>query len=324
MTVFLCCACGTSYPDASRQPERCPICEDERQFIPTLGQAWISRDALASTHRNAWRRHEPDLLSLQTVPAFAIDQRAFLLRTPEGNILWDCIALLDAATEDLVRGLGGLSMMAISHPHYYTAMQDWAAAFDAPIYLHAADRDWVMRPSPHARFWDSETLELGSTVTLIRTGGHFAGGTVLHWSGTADGAGALLVGDIVQVAPGARTVSFMWSYPNMMPLPGAEIRQIASRLAPLGYDRIYGAFAGQEVAQGGPAIVARSAARYVELLERGGPGYPAGPGKEGSLENRQAPDEGGRIPSRAQPGILGEPEAETGYRSVKRPGNDRL
>jgi hypothetical protein len=267
MTVFLCTACGTSYPDAPRPPEHCPICEDERQFVPASGQSWITRNALGDAHRNAWRRHEPGLLSLQTVPAFAINQRAFLLRTPTGNVLWDCIALLDPATEELVRGLGGLSAIAISHPHYYTTMQDWAAAFEAPVHLHASDRDWVMRPTPSIRFWQGETLEVLPAVTLIRAGGHFPGGTVLHWADGADGAGALLPGDIVQVAPGARRVSFMWSYPNLMPLPAAEVRRVAERLAPWSYDRIYGAFAGQEVARDGPAIVARSAARYAEILE---------------------------------------------------------
>lgn len=284
MTVFLCNACSTSYPDAPRPPGRCPICEDERQFVPAAGQSWIARDALADAHRNAWRRHEPGLLSVQTVPAFGINQRAFLLRTPEGNILWDCIALLDPATEELVRGLGGLSAIAISHPHYYATMQDWSAAFGAPIHLHAADRDWVMRPAPSIRFWEGETLEIAPAVTLIRAGGHFAGGTVLHWAGAADGAGALLAGDIVQVTPGARRVSFMWSYPNMMPLSAAVVRGVAARLAPWPYERIYGAFPGQEVANGGPAIVARSAARYVELLEgrpSDGPGHVNAPGPPG-------------------------------------------
>jgi hypothetical protein len=267
MTVFLCKACGTSFPDAARPPERCPVCEDERQYVPASGQAWIAREALAADHGNIWRQHEPGLLSIQTVPAFAINQRAFLIRTPAGNILWDCIALLDAATEALVRGLGGVDHIAVSHPHYYTTMQDWAESFGATVHLHAADKDWVMRPHPAIRFWQGETLEIAPGATLVRGGGHFPGGTVLHWAGTEDGAGALMAGDIVQVAPGARRVSFMWSYPNMMPLPAREVRAVAARLAPLRYDRIYGAFKGQDVPADGPGIVARSAARYVQLLE---------------------------------------------------------
>ncbi len=267
MTVFICTACGTSFPDAAEAPPVCPICSDERQYVPRSGQAWTTREALAAGHRNAWRRHEPGLMSLQTLPAFAINQRAFLLTTPAGNVLWDCVALLDPATEDLVRALGGLSAIAISHPHYYTTMQDWAAAFEAPVWLHAADRQWVVRPDPAIRHWEGEAEAIAPGVTLVRLGGHFAGGTVLHWAAGAAGAGVLLAGDILQVTPGADRVSFQWSYPNMMPLPAAAIRRIVARLEPWRYARIYGAFLGQDVLGDGPAIVARSAARYVELLE---------------------------------------------------------
>ncbi len=98
---------------------------------------------------NAWRRHERGLFSLHTKPSFAIDQRAFLLQTETGNVLWDCIALIDDATVELVRAMGGLNAIAISHPHYYTTMQDWSRAFGGiPVYLHEADRQWIMRPAP--------------------------------------------------------------------------------------------------------------------------------------------------------------------------------
>lgn len=267
MTVFFCVTCGTSFPEAAAPPAVCPICADERQYVPRGGQAWIAREALAAGHRNAWARHEPGLMSLQTVPAFAINQRAFLLVTPSGNVLWDCLALLDAATVDLVRGLGGLAAIAVSHPHYYSAMQDWAAAFGAPVFIHAADGKWIMRPDPAIRLWDGDTQKLMPGMTLVRAGGHFAGGTVLHWAEGAGGEGVLLAGDILQVTPGAHRVSFMWSYPNMLPLPAVAVRQVMARLAPWRYQRIYGAFAGQDVLQDGPGIVARSGARYCALLE---------------------------------------------------------
>ncbi len=267
MTVFLCTACGTSFPDAAAPPDACPICADERQYVPRTGQGWTTREALAAGHRNAWKRHEPGLTSLQPVPPVAINQRAFLVATPAGNVLWDCVALLDPATEELVRAFGGLAAIAISHPHYYTVMQDWAAAFDAPVWLHADDRQWVMRPDPAIRFWDGDSKPIAPGATLVRLGGHFAGGTVLHWADGAAGAGAVLAGDILQVTPGADRVSFQWSYPNMMPLSAGTVRRLAARLEPWRYARLYGAFAGQDVLADAEAVVARSAARYVALLE---------------------------------------------------------
>ena len=267
MPIHICSACGTSYPDTAQPPSRCLICDDERQYVPLGGQAWTTPARLASRHVNGWRELETDLFEILTYPNFAIGQRALLLRTPEGNILWDCIALLDDATVALIRGLGGLRTIAISHPHYYTCMQDWARRFDCPVHLHAADAEWVMRPDAAIRHWDGETLEIAQGVTLLRLGGHFAGGTVLHWAGGADGRGAILSGDILQVAADTRRVSFLWSYPNMMPLAAATIRRIAGTLAPWRFERIYGAFPGRQVTAGGAAAVQRSAARYIELLE---------------------------------------------------------
>jgi hypothetical protein len=264
MTILICSTCGTSFDEAGEGRE-CPICLDERQYVPPSGQSWTTPETLARRHANCWRQLEPGLFSIQTIPAFAINQRALLLRTPTGNILWDCIALLDDVTKELVLSLGGLSAIAVSHPHYYTTMQDWAEAFGAPIYLHAADREWVCRPSEAIRFWDEDALSLAPNVSLVHGGGHFAGGTVLHWTAD-DGAGVLLAGDIVQVTPSADHVTFMWSYPNMIPLGAREVKDVADRLAAWPFERIYGAFSHQNVRQNGQEIVARSARRYIERI----------------------------------------------------------
>src|SRR5713101_2309095 len=124
------------------------------------------------------------------------------------------MSLIDDETAAGIERLGGLSAIAISHPHYYSTMVEWADRFDAPIYLHEADREWVMRPSERIRFWSGETYALADGITLIRLGGHFPGGTVLHWKEGAGGKGVLLSGDIIQVVADRRWVSFMYSYPN--------------------------------------------------------------------------------------------------------------
>src|SRR5262245_50646071 len=98
MPAFICTACGTQYPPADTPPPLCTICEEERQYVPPSGQSWATLDKLAVTHFNAWREHEPGLIGVGTQPTFAIGQRALVVCTPEGNVLWDCISLLDAAT----------------------------------------------------------------------------------------------------------------------------------------------------------------------------------------------------------------------------------
>jgi hypothetical protein len=154
------------------------------------------------------------LTTIETTPVFGIEQRAILARTPAGNILWDCLALIDEATVDLLNGLGGVAAIAISHPHYYTTMVEWSRALGGvPIQLNAADRQWVMRPDSAVQFWEGNSMPIGSGVTLVRLGGHFDGGTVLHWADWSGGRGVLLSGDILQVVPSGH-VSFMWSYPK--------------------------------------------------------------------------------------------------------------
>ena len=108
---------------------------------------------------------------------------------PDGtrNVLWDCVTLLDDATAAAVRAPRRAGAIAISHPHYYSSMVEWAHRFECPLLLHEADREWVMRPDESIEFWSGETLPLGGGLTLLRLGGHFAGGTVLH-SGEGDAA----------------------------------------------------------------------------------------------------------------------------------------
>jgi hypothetical protein len=57
----------------------------------------------------------------------------------------------------------------------------------------------------------------------------------------------------------------------MMPLSAATVGRIAKTLSPWAFERVYGAFPGRQVTAGGAGAVQRSAARYIELLERDQP-----------------------------------------------------
>ena len=266
MTNYMCVTCGTQFAASEEPPTGCPICQDELQYVGLGGQRWTTLEELRRSHDNIFRVLEPGVFGFGTNPSFAIGQRALLVRTPEGNVLWDCISLLDDATVEIVRSLGGLRAIAISHPHYYSSMVEWAQTFDVPVHLHAADREWVMRPDDRLNLWEGESLDLGRGMTLLRAGGHFEGATVLHWRGGAEGRGALLAGDILQVVPDRRYVSFMYSYPNLIPLTAAAIRHIAQMLEPFPFDRIYGAWWNRVVESDGKACVERSEARYLAAI----------------------------------------------------------
>jgi hypothetical protein len=267
MPGFICTACGTQFVPNEVAPQSCAICQDDRQFVPPDGQRWTTLEALGKNHVNAYREYEPGLIGIGTYPRFAIGQRALLVCTPHGNVLWDTVALLDRATMTLINGLGGLKAIGISHPHFYTTMVEWSRAFGSvPIYLHAADRRWIMRPDPAVRLWEGETLALLEGVTLIRCGGHFPGGNVLHWADGAGGRGVLCASDIAMVAMDRASVSFMHSYPNLVPLSARQVTGIATALEPFEFERIYGIFFDLVIAAAGKQRLKASVDRYVAAI----------------------------------------------------------
>jgi hypothetical protein len=267
MEAFICTACGTQYPPSDKALARCEICEEERQYVPPGGQTWTTLASLAGGHFNSFRQHEPGVIGIGTQPSFAIGQRALLVCTPNGNILWDCIAMLDQATISLIRGLGGLAGIGISHPHFYTTMVEWSRAFGGvPIHLHADDRRWIMRPDAAIKLWSGDTLPLLPDVTLIRCGGHFPGGTVLHWSKGAGGRGLLCSSDIATVTTDRKFLSFMRSYPNLIPLSAKQVTGIAAALARFEFDGIYGHYFDRVIATGAKAILQASVERYIGAI----------------------------------------------------------
>jgi hypothetical protein len=268
MSAFICTACGTQFPASDNAPANCVICEEERQYVPARGQSWTTLDALAQSHVNSYREYEPGVIGIGSQPSFAIGQRALLVQTPGGNVLWDCIATLDAATVTMINGLGGLSAIAISHPHFYSTMGEWSHAFGGvPIHLHAVDKDWIVNPSANVRLWGGDTFSLWDGVTLIRCGGHFEGGAVMHWTGGAGGRGVVCAGDILTVTPDRKWLSFMRSYPNFIPLPVRAVEHIGAALQPFSFDTIYGHYFDRVIAKDAKRVLQKSIARYVAAVE---------------------------------------------------------
>lgn len=270
MEHWICVTCGSQFAASQEPPQNCPICLDQRQYVGYQGQQWTTLARMQQEgHHAVIKQEEPRLTGIGTTPSFAIGQRALLVQTEQGNVLWDCISFLDDETVQAVRQLGGIAAIAISHPHYYSSMVEWAERFQAPVYLHEADRQWVMRPDEHITFWSGETRALPGNLTLVRLGGHFRGGTVLHWPAGAEGRGVLLAGDIITVVADRSYVSFMYSFPNLIPLPAREIRRIRDTIAAYPFERLYAAWFERVVSHDASAAVRRSADRYIKAIEQG-------------------------------------------------------
>ncbi|MBO0829695.1 MAG: hypothetical protein J2P24_18135 [Streptosporangiales bacterium] len=156
--------------------------------------------------------------------------------------------------------LGGLAAIAPSHPHMFGAQVAWSHAFGGvPVWV--ADERWLGRRDDVVRLWSNEQDVLPG-VRLVRCGGHFPGSCVAHWRDGAGGAGSLLTGDTIGTARAAGWVTFLRSFPNLLPLSPAAVRRIVDRLDPYPYERLY-ALAGRPVDREAKAAVRRSAERYV-------------------------------------------------------------
>ncbi len=269
MPNFICTTCGIQYEASPVPPASCIVCSEERQYIGWQGQQWTTLTDLRRDHRSRIEAEGPGLTGIGIEPSFAIGQRALHIRA-SGGFIWDCTSLVDEAVVESVARLGGASAMAISHPHFYGAMIEWSRALGGiPVYLHEADSAWVLRDDPAIVHWGGDALEVAPGITLIHCGGHFAGSTVLHWAGGADGLGALLTGDSIMVAQDRRTVSFMYSYPNLIPLDPATVTRIVDVLAPFEFEQIYGGWTGKNVLEAGGQAVRYSARRYLRAIGRG-------------------------------------------------------
>ena len=234
--------------------------------MPQTGQGWTTIERMMTTHLAAFR-HDGEFIGVGISPTFAIGQRALLVRTPAGNVLWDCVSLLSPAMIDLIHGLGGLTAIAISHPHYYTTMLEWSRAFGGiPIYLHEADRSWVMQSGPEIVYWTGSEKQILPGLNLIKCPGHFDGGQIMHYADAAGGRGALFTGDLLQVTADGRHVSFMLSYPNFIPLDAAAVRTIAAIVEGWSFDAIYGAFWDRVIAAEGKQAFGLSVHRYLTAI----------------------------------------------------------
>jgi hypothetical protein len=262
---LVCDTCGTQFPTADRSAlKTCHICDDPRQFVPPSGQSFSTLGQLKKHFKNEWIEcsSDPNITFIHSVPKLAIGQRAILIQTPKGNILWDCITLLDDETVQKIKEKGGLRAIVISHPHFYSTHVQWARAFACPVYIAAEDQSWTTFASEHqVALTESSTPILDTGVTAVKLGGHFPGSLVLHYNSrlfiadtlmtTASGVGNWDVDAIgakrASRPPGLNSFSFLWSIPNFIPLGVDEMARMWLALKDVEFNATYGGFMGMDI-----------------------------------------------------------------------------
>lgn len=258
---IVCSTCGTYFP-AATAPGLCTICNEDRQYIPETGQNWTSPEDLHQNHSISINQLKANLCELEITPQFAISQRALLVLSENGNILWDCIPMLDKPTIDFIKSKGGLKAIAFSHPHYYSNMNKWAEVFNCPVYIHANDAPYIVQKGGQINLWSGDELALWDDIKIVLIGGHFEGSSILHVPFLSK-EGAILCGDTLFLSPNKKHFSVMRSYPNKIPLPLREIRRIKTRIDAIPMDTFYGYVKAQNLDVDVKKVFSESMERYL-------------------------------------------------------------
>jgi hypothetical protein len=265
MTIWTCATCAIEHRDSATPPDHCAICSDERQFVPSGGQRWTTRDELAEQGvRIEVSPLESGLFGVTTVPELGIGQRGLLVQAATGNLLFEPPGFIDEAGVQAVRALGGVAVIASSHPHLTGSSIQWSHAFGrAPVYVAEKDKEWIRRPDDVIALW-RERVELLPGLTMYECGGHFAGSSIAHWPAGAEGRGVLMTGDTIAVGADRKSANVMRSFVNNIPLPERAVGRIKDQAEALAFDRMYSAFG--ELREDAHRIVQQSLARYISWL----------------------------------------------------------
>ncbi|GAA3059559.1 MULTISPECIES: MBL fold metallo-hydrolase [Actinomycetes] len=233
--------------------------------MPPQGQAWTSPQeaAQAGAHLELITR-EPGVHGLVLHDGPGIGQVTSLVRTSIGNVMIEPPAYIDDDAVAVVASVGGVAAILASHPHMYGVQSLWAEAFsDAGVYVSAADEHWLALRPARTVVWD-DRVQIAEDLVATQIGGHFPGSMVARWR-APDGRGVLFSGDAIFPVADQGWVTFMRSYPNMIPLSPAVVRRLADHAAQHDYDRLYGNFA-RHISADAAAAVERSARRYIDWV----------------------------------------------------------
>ena len=257
-----CSTCGVEH-DVAAMHSVCPICADERQYLPTDGiQAWSRPEDFDGSISVV--ELEPDLWGIDVEGEVGIGQQAKVVVTEAGCVMVDVPAAITSEAVEAVRSLGSMRAIIPTHPHMFGAQSLWSRALEgAPVWVSRPDLGWLGLQPPELYAWDGVAHPVEG-VTAFQPGGHFPGSSVVYWPGRDD-AGVMLVGDTIAANPDQRTVTFLRSYPNRIPLSGRIVQRIANDVGRFRFDRLYSNFAGR-ISSNADEAVTYSAQRYIDWV----------------------------------------------------------
>lgn len=250
LNYFACTNCG--FWQRHFAPPDCPVCTDVRNDLPEDGWRFLAEDEVRSTHTGQARQVADDLWEFTTQPGLGLAGSGWLITRAEGNIAFEAAPYYSDDTLDTLRALGGVALLAASHPHGYGALWQLQREFDPEIVaIHRDDLQSTKAFRVTTPYDD--TLELAPGYTLHHVGGHYEGHAALH-----DAPGRrLFCGDMFKIDQDAdghsRGISSHKAFHKDIPLTHGEVRRYRDVIATLDFDSVltpfgYAPDVGREVA----------------------------------------------------------------------------
>lgn len=243
LPAYVCSNCGFWQKRFAR-PVACPLCEDFRHVLPERGFEFLDLEGAEARARCVWDEIEPGVWRYRLEEPLGISPSGYVIQHPEGNVAFEAPALLDGAALDHIESIGGVAVASASHPHTYGALWRLAERFGCEVAIAREDLGWARAFGVTRPFDDG--LELPGGLELIRTGGHFAGHSVLHDSSNR----RLYIGDAVKLelaasdAEGrtADAISTHKAFVRRIPLTPEEVRRYREVFAGLGFEETFTPF----------------------------------------------------------------------------------
>ena len=237
LSPYACSNCG-HWQFHFAVPPHCPICTDVRNDLPEDG--WDFRPPASLDLRHHWRTLPGGLHEFWSTPRFGLDSHGWVLETAIGNVAFEAAPFYDQASLDHLASIGGIAVLAASHPHGYGALWQLQQRFECPVLIQKLDLPWTKAFRVTTPY--DERHEIAPGLTLYRTGGHYDGHAILH-----DAArGALFVGDALKLDldTDGRLVALSChkAYHKAIPLSPDEARHYRDVFATLAFDAVFTPF----------------------------------------------------------------------------------
>ncbi|RYB02799.1 MBL fold metallo-hydrolase [Lichenibacterium ramalinae] len=241
LPAFFCDNCGF-WQRHFEAPPACPLCLDARHVVPQTGWSFRTLAEAQALYPCHWEELEPGLWRFWNEPVSGIGSMSYLLQGPAGNLMFEGCAAFSPEALAFIADLGGVQVLAASHPHSYGALWQVQDRFDPELALHPGDLAWSGAVCVTWPF--DAVLEPLPGLELHLTAGHFDGHTVLYDRGRR----ILFCGDALkfELDPADRrratTISTHKAFVRGIPMTPNELRRYRDVFAPLDFRQTFTPF----------------------------------------------------------------------------------